>query len=170
MTDTGVSAYLPGLVETVDRENVAALPDRQQRLRSNADDLREVIEVLVSRMQRQIVLQHQRRQPHVVGGNRGALFPELTKKSRVVMGRLVVGEEHAHPFFQEKPPEYALVLGLPPPVGKAGTQLADHHKWQHDGLGFLQERHRLVDAFAEIDISVRVDRNPHRQRASSTRS
>ena len=52
--------------------------------------------MLVSRVQGQIVLQYERRQPHVVGRNRCALFPELAKERRIVVGRLVVGEEHAH--------------------------------------------------------------------------
>jgi len=150
--------------------SVDARAYNMSKSRSNTNDLRELIEVLVSCVQRQIVLQYKRRQPHVVGGNRGALFPELAENRRVMMGRLVVGEKHAHALFQEKPPKCSLVLGLPTPVSKAGSKLAEHHKRQHDGLCFLQERHRPADAFAEIDISVRIESNPHRQRSSSTRS
>jgi hypothetical protein len=121
-------------------------------------------------MQGKIVLQDERRQPHVVRRNRCALFPELAKDQRVVVGRLVVREEHADALLQEKPPERSLVLGLPTPVSKAGSKLAEHHERQHDGLCLLEERHRFVDAFAEVDAAIRIESNPHRQRSSSTRS
>ena len=50
----------------------------------------------------------------------------------------------------EKAPECSLVFGLPAPVSKAGSKLAQHHERQQDGLGFLQQRHRLlVPRFAE---------------------
>ena len=57
---------------------------------SDADELWEVIEVLVARVQGQIVLQDQSGQPHVVGRDRRALFAELTEHGRVVMRRLIV--------------------------------------------------------------------------------
>src|SRR5450759_723471 len=135
---------------------------------SDADELRKVIEVLVSSVQRQIVLQHQRRQPHVVGRNRRALFAELAEQRRVMMRRLVVGKEHAHAVLHEEVPEYPLVLGLPLAVSEASPKLTNHDERQRNGFGFLQERHRLGDTFAKIDVSVRVEGNSHRQRPSST--
>ena len=137
---------------------------------SNADNLREVFEVFIPRVQRKIVLQNKGRQPHVVGRNRGALFPELAENGCVVVRRLVVSEEHAHALFHEEPPEYALVLGLPAPVGKAGPKLAEHDERQRNCLCFLQERHRFDDSLTEIDVAIRVESNPQRQRLSSTRS
>ena len=53
--------------------------------------------MLVSSIQRQIVLEHQRRDPEVVGWNRGALHPELAIDGRVVVGGLIVGEQHTNP-------------------------------------------------------------------------
>lgn len=137
-------------------------------LRSN--DLWKVIEMPVSGMQGKVVLQHESREPHIVCRNRRALLPELTKDGCIVVSRLVVGEEHADAIFQKKPPKRSLVLDLPAPVRKAGSKLADHHKRQQDDLGFLEQADRLLDASAEIDIAVRIERNPHRQRALSTRS
>ena len=137
---------------------------------SHPDQLWEVIEVLVSCMQGKIVLQDKRRQPHVVRWNRGALFPELAEERCVMVGRLVVGEEHVHSLFEEESAECSLVLGLPTAVSKPGPKLAEHHERQHDGLCLFQERYRLFDALAEVDVSVRVESHPHRQRSSSTRS
>ena len=76
---------------------------------SDADKLRQVIEVLVSRVQGQIVLQDQSRQPHVVRRNRRALFPELAKQKRVMVGRgtaaSIAGELIVH---YEKTPDVGL--------------------------------------------------------------
>ena len=47
--------------------------------RSDPDNLREVIEMPVSGVKGQIVLQHESRQPDIVRRNRCALLPELTE-------------------------------------------------------------------------------------------
>ena len=70
-------------------------------------------------MQGEVVLQHKSGQPHVVRRNRRAVFAELAEDRRVVVSRLVVGEDDAHAVLQQKPPEYALVLGLPTAVCEA---------------------------------------------------
>jgi hypothetical protein len=69
---------------------------------SQADNLWEMIEVLVSRVQRQVVLQNQRGQPHVVRRNRRALLPELAEHGGVVVSGLVVGKEDADAVFQQE--------------------------------------------------------------------
>ena len=74
------------------------------------------------------------------------------------------------PSFKQEASENPLVLGLPTAVCEAGPKLADDDERQHDRLGFLQQRHGLGDSFAQIDVSIRVESNPHRQRSSSTRS
>lgn len=61
---------------------VNPIPNRaaeKKTLRSNADNLRQVIEVLVSCMQEEVVLEHQSGQPHIVRRNRRALFAELAE-------------------------------------------------------------------------------------------
>ena len=70
---------------------------------SHADNLWEMIEVLVSCVQRQIVLQDQRGQPHIVRRNRRALLPELAEHGGVVVSGLVVGKENADAVFQQEP-------------------------------------------------------------------
>ena len=141
-----------------------------KRLGSSADNLREVIEVLVSCVQGKVVLQDESRQPHIVRRNRCALFPELAEHGSVVVSRLVVGKEHTHAIFQEEASQDPLVLGLPTAVREAGPKLTDDDEGQHDRLGFLQERHGLGGPSAEIDVPIRVESNPHRQRSSSTLS
>ena len=75
--------------------------------------------MLVSRVQRKIVLQDERRQPHVVRRNRRALFPELAEEGGVLVGRLVVGEEHEYAVLQEEPSQYPLVLRLATPLQRS---------------------------------------------------
>ncbi len=137
---------------------------------SGADHLREVIEVLVSCVQGKVVLQYKSRQPHIVRRNRCALFPELAEHGSVVVSRLVVGKENTHSVFQQEASQDPLVLGLPTTVREAGPKLTDYDERQHDRFGFLQERHCLGGPSAEIDVPVRVESNPHRQRFSSTLS
>ncbi len=129
-----------------------------------------MIEVFVSRVQRKIVLQDQRRQPHIVRRNRRALLPELAEHGGVVVSRLVIGEKDADTVFQQEMSESPLVLGLPTPVHEAGPKLADYDEGQQNRLGFLEKFHRLRYAFTQIDVSIRVESHPHRQRSSSTRS
>ena len=74
----------------------------------------------VSRVEREIVLQNQRRQPDVVRWDGRALLAQLTVDRRVVMRRLVVGEKHTDTVLEEEPPEAGgggLGFGGPP----AGT-------------------------------------------------
>ena len=126
--------------------------------------------MFVSRMQGQIVLQDERRQPHVIRGNRRTLLPELAKDGCVVVSRLIVCKEDTHAVFQEETSQDSFVFGLPTTMREAGPKLADHDEWQQDRLGFLQERYGPCDSFAQVDVSIRIESNPHRQRSSSTRS
>ncbi len=126
--------------------------------------------MLVSRVQRQVVLQDQRGQPHIVRRNRRALLPELSEDGGVVVSGLVVGKEDADAVFQQETSEDPFVLGLPTPVREAGPKLGDNNEGQQNRLGFFQQRYCLRSAFAQIDVSICVESHPHRQRSSSTRS
>jgi len=77
-----------------------------------------------------------------------------------MMGRLIVGKQDVHTIFQEEPPECSLAVGLPATVNESGAKFSEHHKRQQDGVGFFEQRHRLLDSLAEIDISVGVERGP----------
>ena len=127
-----------------------------------------MIEVLVACVKREVVLQNERGEPHIVGGDRCALFPELMKHGRVMVGGLIVGKQDKHPLLEEELTECSLVVRLSATMNEAGSKLAEDDERQQDGVGFFEQRHRLVDAFTEIDVSVGVERDPHRQRSAST--
>ena len=74
-----VSAHARATKHPVIASAEPATRARAALVRSHADELREMIEMLIPRMQDKIVLQHERRQPHVVGRNRCALFPKLAE-------------------------------------------------------------------------------------------
>jgi hypothetical protein len=65
--------------------------------------LRQVPKVAVRGTENEAVLQHQRGNPEVVGGNRCPLFPELHKELSVLFGRPLVGEENFHTWCVEEP-------------------------------------------------------------------
>lgn len=129
-----------------------------------------MIEVLVACVKRQVVLQNKRGEPHIVCGDRCALFPELMKHGGVMVGGLIVGKQDKHPLFEEELTKCSLVVRLSPTMNEPGSKLAEDHERQQDGIGLLEQRHRLVDSFTEIDVSVGVERDPHRQRPASTSS
>ena len=58
--------------------------------------------MFVSRVKRKIMLQDQRRQPHIVRRNWRALLPELAENGGIVVSGLVVGKENADAVFQQE--------------------------------------------------------------------
>ena len=129
-----------------------------------------MIEVFVSRVQRKIVLQDQRGQPHIVRRNWRALLPELAEHGGIVVSRLIVGKKDAHAVLQQELSQNPLVFGLPTRVREASPKLADYDEGQQNRFGFFQKRHGLRYALAQVDVSICVESQPHRQRSSSTRS
>jgi hypothetical protein len=59
---------------------------------SQSDQLRNAIEVTVTGVERQIMLERQRPDPNVVGWNRRGLCPQLLKQASIVVSGLFVGE------------------------------------------------------------------------------
>lgn len=104
----------------------------------HADELRQMIEVRVSRVQCQGVLQDEGGEPHVVCRNRRALLPELAEHRGVMVGRVIVGEEHGHAVLEKEPPQGALVFHLPTAVREASPKLAEDDKGQQNRFRFLQ--------------------------------
>ena len=102
----------------VSRLSYALGPAGEEGLLSDSDDLRKVIEMPVPRVQHEIVLKNQCRQPDVVGGNRRSLFPELQKHGGIAMRRLLIGEEDFHAVLQEEASQRSLILRLASPAGE----------------------------------------------------
>ena len=69
----------------------------RRSLALDSDQLRQVIEVGVTGVQRQIVLQHECSNPNVVCGNGRVLAPKLPKDRRIVMRRLSSGNDTLTP-------------------------------------------------------------------------
>ena len=90
------------------------------------------------------------------------------KHCGVMVSRLIVRKQDLHTILQEEPPESSLVVRFPPTVHESSSKFAEDYKGQQDGFGFFEQGHGLVDASAEIDIPVGVEREPHRQRSAST--
>lgn len=121
-------------------------------------------------MQYQIMLQNESGHPHIVRWNRRALFPKLAEHGGVMVSRLIIGEDDTHTVLQEKPSKGTLFLGLTLPQCEAGPKFAQYHKRKYDCFGFFQESLGFYNPIAKIDVSVRIERDSHRQRSSSTRS
>jgi hypothetical protein len=129
--------------------------------------LRQVIEVLVSGVQRKIVLEDQRGQPQVIRGNGRALFSQLAVQQRIVMRCLIIREQHHDAVLHEKATKDPLVFDLSTSVSKTGSKFREHHEREYHDIGALQEVDRLSHALAEVDVPIRVEGNSHRQRRSS---
>ena len=85
------------------------MPGWSPRKPSDARNLREVIEVRVSGVKGEAVLEHERRNPHVIRWNRGPLLSELAVHCRVVVRCLLVGTQYGNTSAKEKTSEAALV-------------------------------------------------------------
>src|SRR6266849_5834111 len=82
----------------------------------------------------------------------------------------LVGERHVDPTAVEEADEAGLVLHATSSAGEAGTQLAEHDERHEDFVRPPEALDRLGYPLGEIDVAVRVDRDSHRQSASSMRS
>src|SRR5207248_1055298 len=109
-------------------------------------------------------------QPHVVGRDRRALLTELAKHGRVVMRSLIVRVEHFDAVLEQELTQSSLVLDVAATEQESRSQLAEHDEGHDELLCSLENLHGFGDPFAEVDVSIRVDRDSHRHRSASTRS
>ena len=86
------------------------MPGWSPREASDARKLRQVIEVRVPGIEDGAVLEHERRNPHVIRRDRGPLLSELAVHCRVVVRCLLVGKKYGDTSAKEKASEAALVL------------------------------------------------------------
>src|SRR6266852_5176894 len=86
------------------------------------------------------------------------------------MRGVLVGKHQVDAAAVEEADEVGLVLPGPSASREAGAQLADNNERHEDLVRSPEPFHRFGKTFREIDIAVRVDRDSHRQSASSTRS
>lgn len=91
--------------------NVIGLPRDASASLLGSRQLGQGIEVCVAGTEDQRMLEDQSCDPHIVGGYRCALFPELTVNVGVVVCCLVVGIEDADARFHEEAAEDGFVAG-----------------------------------------------------------
>jgi hypothetical protein len=150
-------------------KNISLSPAYSLRVFLNSRELRDVVEIPVAGVKSKVVLHHECGDPHLIRRDRRPLFPQLAIQCTVMMRRLVVSEEHLHPLLEQKVPEHALILRLAIAVGESGSKLGKDDKGQHHEFRFCEKSHSFYDTPAEIDISIRVESDPHFQRSSSIR-
>ena len=102
-----------------------------------------MIEVLVTGMQRQVVLQNKRCEPHVVRRNRCALLPELMKHRGVMVGRLIIGTEEMHAVLQDRGSR--IVAG----DERIRAKFPAPQMYSRNGAGLFERR--AVSDFLQID-------------------
>ena len=83
------------------------------------------------------------------------------------MRRLVVRKKDLYAILEQEVSQHALVLFLTLPVGKPGSKLAEDDERQNDLLGFREKDHCFDNASTKIDVSIRIESDPHFQRSSS---
>lgn len=123
----------------------------------------------IAGMQRQVVLKHERGNPHVVGGDRRALRAQLMINRRVMMRRLIIGKQHADPGSGQELAQTRFVLHFTPAIAEARTNLADHDERQDNGFGLFHNDDGVSDPKEKIGVSIGIERDSHFQRSSSMR-
>jgi hypothetical protein len=131
-------------------------------------DLGKVIEMLVAGEQRESVLDHQRRDPQVMGRNWRTLPAELSIEVSVRVRRRFRRKQHGDSRFSEKALKSTLVLVASSSHGKSTAQLGDDDEWHEDVIGSLQQRDDVAVTVDEIAVPVGVERDSQRQRSGST--
>ena len=79
---------------------------------SHPQQLRHALEVLIASDQQEIMLQHQRRNPEVVVGNRRPGTFELYKNTRIVLGRFPRRKQNSYRRFGQEALQKKLVALL----------------------------------------------------------
>jgi len=107
-----------------------------------------MVEVLVSGMQRQVVLQDDGRDPHIVRRNWCPLTLKLSIDGGVVVGGLVVRKSDVHTVLEEQLTQRALVLCLSATYREPGTKLGEHYERDYKVLRSFEEVDRFSNAAA----------------------
>ena len=127
-----------------------------------------MIEVLVARVQHEAVLEHERRNPHVVGRDGGALSTKLDEYRCVDDRRLFVGGERHDAFLLKEAAKAPFILRGSGARGESGAEFPEHNDREEDLVRRSNERDRRLDSSREIHVPIGVEREPHFQRLSST--
>ncbi len=94
----------------------------------------------IASTQNKRMLQHEGRDPHIVGRDGSALLPQLPVNSAVMMRGLFIGIEHTDAGLQQKTAQDGLVARSRAAQnktahGKSGAQFSQHDEGQPDFIG-----------------------------------
>lgn len=92
----------------------------------------ETVEVLVSAEQDEVVLQDDRGNPQVIGGNRSSGLSQFGEEIGIDVYRRLVGKQNGHPIGSEESAEDVLVFPRLAAAAKAGAKLGEYDKRQAD--------------------------------------
>ena len=89
----------------------------------------------VARVEQEAVLEHEGRDPHVVGGNGRSLSSKLQVDPGMMVGRLLVGKENPYSRSVQETSEDAFVLAGQAAACEPCPKLRERHKWHADRAG-----------------------------------
>src|SRR5579862_183232 len=125
------------------------------------------VKVLIARTQHQRVLQRERRDPHVIGGNRGTLPAQLPVHRGIVVSGLVVGVEHSNARLQQETAKNGLVARPLTACREPGTQFSQHDKRQPHLIRMFHCLDNRRNVAAQISVAIAVECELHRHISSS---
>lgn len=123
--------------------------------------------MVVAGVENQVVLQDQGGNPDIIGRDWRPLLAQLAIEPRVVVSRLVVGEQHVNTVLHEELAKGPLVLHTVTADCKSCSQLPQDDEGQKDILGRLQSLDNATVATTEIRVSVGVESDSHFQSSGS---
>lgn len=116
------------------------------------------------------MLQHEGRDPHIVGRDGSALLPQLPADSAVMVRGLLIGVEHTDAGLHQKTAQDSLVARSLTAHSKAGAQFSQHDEGQPDFIGEFDGFDHGRMAAAKVGVAVRIKSQPHRHISSSMAS
>jgi hypothetical protein len=91
-----------------------------------------MVEVRIPCVEREVMLEHEGGDPHVVHWNRRALPAELPVGRGVVMRGGFVREQRMHAGTTQEPGERPLVLGAAASEAESSAKLGEDDEWNED--------------------------------------
>jgi len=113
------------------------------------------------------MLEDERGNPHIVGGDRSTLLPQLAVHSAIVMRGLFVGIKNSDAGFQEETAQSGLVARSLRADGKSRSQFSHDDERKPDFLGEFNQFDNRTIATTKIGIAVGIEGQSHDHISSS---
>ena len=127
----------------------------------NPRQLRQDIEVRVAGEKNQRMFENERGDPHIVGGDWGALLAELPVYVRVMMRGLLVGIDNPDTWFHKESAQDGFVAWPLAAYGKPCTQFSQNNKRKPDLGCLFDERDDRGVTPAKIGVTIGIERDLH---------